>query len=428
MRSTGFEKAGIGLYAALLSTAFAGCQAAGPQIGPAMMQRAERSSANSYASVIEKVLLDFDGANGATPTTGLAYWNAALYGTTTTGGSANLGTVYRITPTGSERVLLNFKAGRLSVSPAGPLTPFEGSLYGAADANAHCDSRRAGTCAGVVFAIDKSGKERTVYAFKGGRDGAQPTGALTVLNGDLYGVTSYGGKYGLGTIFRLTTSGSERVLHSFVKPYGIQPTGGLVAVNGVLYGTTQGGGANAEGTVFSITTSGDETVLYSFAGSADGAYPAAGLTELGGMLYGTTAGGGNDECGNGDPCGTVFSIDTSGNETVLHRFDGDDGAYPQAALTAVNDTLYGTTPSGGAYACAVERPCGTVFAMDTSGNLSVVHDFTGSPDGAFPEASLTYVNGTLFGTTQGGGLKSSDYYFGYGTVFTITPSAARLRR
>jgi uncharacterized repeat protein (TIGR03803 family) len=405
-----------------LTLALLGCQSPGSGFGaPAEVQRA--SDPFSRSAGREKVLLNFDGTNGLNPTSGVTQLQArsdAFYGTTMTGGSDGVGTVYRVTATGSGRVVRNVKGG---FSPTGALTPLGDEFYGTAGANDRCRSRGAAKCAGEVYAIDKVGKRRLVYAFKGGRDGAQPRGTLTALNGTLYGVTSYGGKYGVGTIFSVTPDGREKVLHSFVKPYGVQPTGGLVALNGVLYGTTASGGANSDGTVFSVTTGGQQTVIYSFAGSPDGASPQAGLTEVDGTLYGTTAGGGSEGCNLGGACGIVFSIDTSGHETVLHSFAGADGDTPVAALIDVGGTLYGTTTiGGGVYACGDIVSCGTVFSIDTSGNERVIHTFTGAPDGAFPHAELVYSNGALVGTTQGGGSGESGgcvNYHGCGTVFAV---------
>ncbi len=401
-----------------------GCQSSGSGlVAPAERQRANDPLSRSDSTRQEKILFNFDGTNGLNPTSGVTQLRArsdAFYGTTATGGSDGVGVFYRVTAASSGRVVRNIKG---NFSPAGALTPLGNEFYGTAAANDRCRSRRVVKCAGEVYAIGKFGKRRLVYAFKGGRDGAQPRGALTVLNGTLYGVTSYGGKYGVGTVFSITPDGRERVLHSFVKPYGVQPTGGLVAVNGVLYGTTASGGANSDGTVFSVTTGGRETVIYSFAGSPDGASPQAGLTELDGMLYGTTAGGGAENCSLGGACGIVFSIDTSGHETVLHSFAGQDGDTPVAALVDVDGALYGTTTmGGGVYGCGDIVSCGTVFSIDTSGNESVVHSFTGAPDGAFPSAGLVYSNGALVGTTQGGGSGDSRdciNYRGCGTVFAI---------
>jgi uncharacterized repeat protein (TIGR03803 family) len=144
-----------------------------------------------------------------------------------------------------------------------------------------------------------------IYRFKGGPgDGEHPSAGLINVNGTLYGTTLEGGELGCGTIFALTTSGKETRLYSFTgEPAdGARPPASLLNFNGTLYGTTALGGANDAGTVFSVTTSGTETVLYSFTGGGDGTEPYAGLTQVDGTLYGTTVGGGAYFVG------TVFSL------------------------------------------------------------------------------------------------------------------------
>jgi uncharacterized repeat protein (TIGR03803 family) len=137
-------------------------------------------------------------------------------------------------------------------------------------------------------------------------------------------------------------------------------------------------------------------VLYSFKGK-DGADPGAGLLNVNGTLYGTTTGGGK-YCRGSDGCGTVFSITTSGKETVLHSFGGTgDSGYPKAGLLNVNGTLYGTTAGGGA------NGSGTVFSITTSGAETVLYSFKGGKDGKAPSAGLLNVKGTLYGSTEVGG-------------------------
>lgn len=185
----------------------------------------------------------------------------------------------------------------------------------------------------------------------------------------------------------------ESVLYSFANtPDGATPWAGLTNVNGTLYGTTYDGGANNAGTVFKITTSGTQTVLYSFTGGpTDGAAPEAGLTYVGGALYGTTVLGGASNVG------TIFKVTTSGTETVLHTFaGGSDGAYPECRLIHLGGALYGGTVNGGA------NNDGIVFKITTSGSETVLHSFAGYPtDGEYSLAGLTNVGGTLYGTTAG---------------------------
>jgi uncharacterized repeat protein (TIGR03803 family) len=385
-----------------------------------------------------QVLFSFGGENGSSPVSALSPLNArstTLYGTTKAGGAYNLGLVYEITAAGHQQLLYSFGHGESGFTPNAPLTALDGSLYGTTTyGSGRCTKHHAGC--GAVFAIDGSGNERLVYAFKGGPDGAQPDAALTVVNGVLYGTTMRGGKYGVGTAFSVTTSGKEAVIHSFIKPGGIHPAARLTNANGLLYGTTEYGGKYAYGVVFSMTTSGKEHVLHSFKGAPDGAYPAAGLTDVNGKLYGTTAGGGSStqHCThyNGyflGGCGTIFSIEPSGRETVVYRFRGApvDGATPYATLLNVNGTLYGTTSLGGVgYGCSVgagSGGCGTVFALYDLNEEKVVYTFLGAThsDGQYPYADLVEVRGTLYGTTDSGGALAC----GCGTVFAISPSRQR---
>ncbi|HYL11569.1 MAG TPA: choice-of-anchor tandem repeat GloVer-containing protein [Terriglobales bacterium] len=237
--------------------------------------------------------------------------------------------------------------------------------------------------------------------------------------GNLYGTNQLNGAFGYGTIFKLDTSGNETVLHSFTGDAGdgCAPIGALIMDNaGNLYGTTED--CNL-GTVFKLDTSGTYTVLHSFTGS-DGEFPSAALImDSAGNLYSTTLFGG------ASGCGTVFKLDSFGNETVLHSFAGSDGATPTAGLIMdAAGNLYGPTAAGGSGSCAPlphssEVGCGTVFKLDTSGNETILHSFTGGSDGANPDAGLIMDKaGNLYGTATGGG--SSNCFGGCGTVFKLT--------
>ncbi len=180
---------------------------------------------------------------------------------------------------------------------------------------------------------------------------------------------------------------------------GATPQAGLVHFKGAFFGTTQNGGANSDGTVFKVTSTGTETVLHSFAGGSDGATPLAGLVAVGATLYGTTSNGG---AYGPSATGTVFSITAEGKETVLHSFGSvGDGADPNAALIDVGGTLYGTTAEGGA------AGLGSVFSITPSGAESVLC----SPGGEIPSAGLVNVKGTLYGTTKDGGSQPAGTVF-----------------
>ena len=204
---------------------------------------------------------------------------------------------------------------------------------------------------------------------------------------------------------------TKKVIYSFAGGSdGADPLAGLVrdaASN--LYGTTYAGGDYGSGTVFKLDTTGKEAVLHSFSGGPDGGYPYAGLIlDAAGNLYGTADAGGVHNYG------AVFEMPAGGAEGVLYSFTGTggDGADPLAGL--IRDgvgNLYGTTASGGAFGL------GTVFKVSAGGAETVLHSFRGGSDGEYPYASVIRdAAGNLYGTTYGGGAS------GWGTVFEINPT------
>jgi uncharacterized repeat protein (TIGR03803 family) len=379
----------------------------------------------------EFVLHRFAGlADGSFPDTNLTNVKGTLYGTTITGGGGGsicsygtvvgCGTVFTITTGGSEKVLHVFGIKPDGRYPYAGLTKVRHALYGTTGYGGGYTQFGPGT----VFTVTIGGSEKVIHVFGSGTDGIYPRADLTDVNGTLYGTTENGGTgqckiinrtVSCGTVFKITTTGSESVLYSFgAGTDGRFPQAGLTNVNGALYGTTSEGGTHSRGTVFKITTSGAENVLYSFAGGTDGWLPQAALTNVNGTLYGTTTEGGAG-CGYSSGCGTVFKITTSGAESVLYSFKGGaDGWLPQADLTNVNGTLYGTTYAGGT------SNLGTVFKITTAGSESVLYSFKGGTDGATPIAALTNVKGALYGTTWGGGAGCSSGR-GCGTVFKVIP-------
>lgn len=268
-----------------------------------------------------------------------------------------------------------------------------------------------------VCSAAQAATEAVLYAFKGGGDGIEPQGRIVDVNGTIYGITSFGGTNDAGTIFSLPISGGESIIYSFQGGQdGLNPIGGLLYVRGLLYGTTAAGGAHDYGTVFSTTISGAKTVLYSFKGGTDGNDPSTGLIKVGNRLYGTTDDGGSDKCAFlKNDCGVVFSMSFKGNEKVIYSFlGGNDGLLPQTSLINVDGVLYGTTAGGGDAACDQGFGCGTVYSVGLSGNETILHAFTGSPDGKQPEGVLLDSKGVMWGSTQVGGKKY------WGTLFSIT--------
>ena len=352
------------------------------------------------------------GPDGAAPYGGLVRDRAGnFYGTTSTGGTFGNGTIYKITPSGQEKILHRFIKAE-GGSPMDSLTiDSAGNLYGTTEA--------AGFGAGTVFEFSRGGKLKLLYRFgeQGGGffDGGNPyAGVLLDSAGNLYGTTPYGGSASHGgTIYKLDSSGNETILHNFgQQPDGVYPFGGLVVdSDGNFYGTTNIGGefGGGYGTVYKLDASGNEAVLYSFNGN-DGHFPSSSLVrDTAGNLYGTTSQGGTYDGG------IVFKIDPTGTLTTLYNFGGvyPDGFNPVAGLTPDSTgNFYGTTFFGGLYAN------GAVYKLDPSGQLTVLHSFSGGSDGSNPNAGLIRdAQGNLYGTTATGG----DSICGCGVVFEITP-------
>jgi uncharacterized repeat protein (TIGR03803 family) len=274
---------------------------------------------------------------------------------------------------------------------------------------------------GTIFSLTQTPngwQESVLYRFQGVPDAAFPGGLTRDSAGNFFGTAEYP-LY--GTAFEFETGGKETVLYTFRgPPDGSVPSDLIVDAKGNLYGTTYEGGnrgcqdGEGCGTVFELDQSGSETVLYTFSGGADGRYPSGTLLRgRTGNLYGTTSsGGGSSNCSGG--CGTVFKLDNTSNETVLYSFTGTpDGSQPSGALVADSaGNIYGTTFAGGAYGA------GTVFKLDSTGKEMVLHRFLAGVDGNEPHAGLIRdATGTLYGTTCFGGGPGR----GSGIVFKVTP-------
>jgi len=354
-----------------------------------------------------------------------------LYGTTVQGGDLacssgfGCGTVFKLDKTGRETVLYSFTdVPDGSLPLAGLVRDKEGNLYGTtADGGSGNCYGSIGTLVGcgTVFELDKTGNESVLYSFRDTPDGSEPVAGLVMdKEGNLYGTAKAGGSSSFGIVFKIDATGKETVLHSFSGIDGGIPEAGLVMdKERTLYGTTVAGGSSIFGTVFKLDTIDKETVLHSFINVPDGGSPKAGLVmDKEGNLYGTTFEGG------ASGYGAVFKVDRSRKETVLHSFSGLDGAIPFAGLVMDRKgNFYGTTGYGG----ASFRPpnsigAGTVFKVDTTGTESVLHSFSGM-DGAGPQAGLVMdKEGNLYGTTAFGGT------YDYGTVFKLTLNCEQMHQ
>jgi uncharacterized repeat protein (TIGR03803 family) len=391
-----------------------GC-ARGSSLAPALSLPDKTSGLSS--SIGYRTLYSFASSpDGAHPTTALVRLNGTLYGTTVAGGlndypsCQNCGTVYSVTPTGTETVLYRFPGSPDGGSPESGLVAAHGSLYGttAYGGTDQCSKRGCGT----VYVVSPEGAEKTLYSFAGrspGRnDGANPRGGLIASgNNGFYGTTSNGGS-GFGTVFSVLTSGDEKAIYRFAgsPDDGDSPVGDLAELDRTLYGVTEKGGPHNMGTIFAVTVKGSEKVLRSFDGT-DGADPVGGLVAFNDMLYGVTTTGGPHNHG------VVFSITPTGDYHIVHAFWGSehgDGAAPSSPPILVSGTvLYGTTHNGGG------TGHGALYKIDQHGKETVLHSFGPLPDGRLPVAKLLFYDGTLYGTTAHGGESNA------GTVFSLAP-------
>lgn len=334
-----------------------------------------------------------------------------FYGTTSSGGSSNCGTVFKFVPsTGSESVLHSFTCQSDGGYPYAGLVLMGNMLYGTTAAGG------SGTCfgatgCGVVFALNINLKIITGYHdFLGFSDGAVPyAGLVPDKSGNLYGTTNLGGANDKGTVYKVVAKTMQvTVLHSFSGSDGEYPYSGLTMnpTRTILYGNTFQGGSGGYGVVFSLPTKGGaSSTLYNFTGSTDGGNPLGTMAlDTAGNLYGTTVNAGLGY-------GVVFEVaPRSRKESVLYAFlGGSDGANPYGGIARDSSgNLYGTTYAGGA------NSDGTVFKV-AANTETVLHSFDYS-DGQYPLCDvLLDSKGDLFGTTEMGGS------IGYGVIWEITP-------
>jgi uncharacterized repeat protein (TIGR03803 family) len=323
----------------------------------------------------------FSGADDGSGPVGslVAGTTGELYGTAYTGGAGcdgGCGTVFKLAPDGRSFETLHAFAGGpddgdfpktgLTTGSAGILygTTLSGGAYGY----------------GTVFRLAPDGTYKVLHSFAGDpSDGAIPTSEpILDSTGTLYGTTGQGGAHGYGSVFRLTVDGAATLLHSFDSE-AFYPLALVKDQAGNFYGMTTGGGGSqckvspGCGTVFKLTPDGTYTLLHAFDGPpTDGARPTAGLVlDNGGNLYGTTAAGGDGRCTETVSkvgtvvvgCGTAFKIAPDGKGfKVLHSFKGEaNGAEPSPLVAGNSGKLYGTTLEGGAFGL------GTIFELSGTG-------------------------------------------------------------
>jgi uncharacterized repeat protein (TIGR03803 family) len=343
--------------------------------------------------------------------------DGTLYSTDAYNGTNKFGTVFKMTTAGQPTPIYNFcpQTGCLDGGyPVGGVAlGFDGNLYGTTQGGGK-------HAAGTVFKVTPTGTLTTLWNFANGTDDSVPIfPLLQAQDGNLYGVSlyQYVGQY--GAFFKVSSTGVFSALHDLTFADGANPNLPTWSTDGNLYGTALLGGSPACagyqygcGVVYKLTPSGKETVLWNFKGfySKDGALPEGVLVQgYDGNYYGATREGGNSaNCGGG--CGAVFKITPAGVLTILHNFTGlPDGAYPDTGLTLGTDgNFYGVTSVGGKF------NYGALFKITPAGTETILYNFCsvrGCTDGIYPETPLVqHTSGKFYGNTTGNSLGGGVFY------------------
>jgi uncharacterized repeat protein (TIGR03803 family) len=436
----------------LVGDSLYGMTSSGGSYGEGLMFRIHRNCTGYYK------ILDFDGTSkGANPHGSLTLIGDSLYGMTLSGGNTGVGALFRIHKRGTGfKKLLDFGGNNKGSSPYGSLSAIGDTLYG-------MTSQGGSNNLGVIFKINKNGNGyQNLIDFDGSNKGSSPFGSLFFSGNLLYGMTSSGGTFNNGVVFRINSSGTGftklidcfnapegnspldlisdgsflfgvtlyggmnglgviyktnmdgagyQKLFDFNESNGSNPGSALTLIGDSLYGTTTAGGVNNYGVVYRIARDGGGfQKLLEFNGT-NGKKPYCSLTSVDGLLYGTTQNGGvNDD-------GIIFKINKNGTQfSKLIDFDANNGYNPNS-LILIGDSLYGMTLFGGA------DHSGVIFRMNkNSSGFKKIHDFSSSTEGGMPFGSLTLVGDSLYGMTYFGGTYSS------GTIFKTNKSGSKFQK
>jgi uncharacterized repeat protein (TIGR03803 family) len=349
-------------------------------------------------------LTDFDGpVKGSYPAGSLTLSGSVLYGMTNNGGIHSYGVIFKVNTDGSGFTkLIEFDGIEKGSSPWASLTLSGNVLFGTTYSG-------GANSKGAIFKVNTDGSGfAKLVDFNGAEKGSYPLGSLTLSGNQLYGMTELGGANNDGVIFKVNTDGT-----AFVKltdfngtDNGRNPYGDLILSGTTLYGMTSGGGAYGRGAIFRMDTNGTGFVrLADFDGDGSGSYPPGSLIMAGNTLYGTTGEGGPNHSE-----GVLFKLDI--NTKVLEKlvyFDDSiqTGVNPSSSLTLLGNTIYGMTTHGGA------NHKGVIFKVNTDGTgFSKLLDFDGA-NGANPLEGFTLSGNVLYGMTDNGGTKDKGVVFQY---------------
>ena len=305
-----------------------------------------------------KVLYSFKNMDdGVFPNSGLTLGtDGSLYGTTPAGGSPGYGTIFKITTSGVFTTLHGFNGNTEGVSAsAPPIQGPDGNFYGTT-------SNGGGAVFGTVYKMTPAGNLTVIHTFDGTL--RYPYALTLGTDGNFYGTAGGGSGNPYGAIFKVTPQGKVTLLHSFVSTDGQSPLGTIIqASDGNFYGTTNAGGSGTAGVAYKMTPSGIFTDLFNFANNGLGMNPRAGLVQAtDGKFYGGTT------VNPGASSGTLFQMTSTGTYTDLVLFTNNIGLFPggnpQVSLFQhTNGAFYGDTAAGGTgnIGCVT---CGVLYKLD----------------------------------------------------------------
>jgi len=361
--------------------------------------------AHAAASIVHDFNTTADGEQPYTKMVQAA--DGTFYGTTTAGGFYKNGTIFKVTPAGQFQTVYEF--GSKAADGSFPY----GALVIGPDNNIYGTTQDGGSYGnGTVFKLTQAGTESVLYSFKGGAvDGAHPHAGLTYVasDGNFYGTTYSGGGHSVGTAYRLTLAGAEKVIKTFSSALA-NPASELCfnPGDGLLYGAVDSVNGNSNGGIYKVSTVGALTLVKPLT-NATGYFPQNNGLVLAadGNLYGTLTSGG----ANG--LGTIYRV-VSGVFSTVHSFNVTEASHPNATLVAAADgMLYGTSLFG-------TPGYGNIFKVTPGASPSVtsIYSFTSSIDGANPGPLMQAANGLLYGASQHG------TRLAYGSVFNVTTTGS----
>jgi uncharacterized repeat protein (TIGR03803 family) len=341
-------------------------------------------------------LYDFNCDSGCTPYGTLTQGaNGNLYGSSSSGGANNLGTIFMVTLAGAYTDLFDFTATTGAGGGGLTLESLDSNFYG--------------TTTGTLFQFNPSTNAFAVMYTFSSTDGTPAGPPVEGKDSNLYGVAGE-------TPYRFTVSTATLELLS--NPVPGYPSGPLFAASdGYMYGASYNGGHPEAGDLFRLSTTGAIKRIYTYQDNGDGAFPNAPITQgiKDGNLYGTThAGGFYTDAGEG----TIFEVSLpSDNFGDPYSFGGSvgTGTNPTAGLLSASDgNFYGTTNAGGS------SNLGAIFEWQTGGSYFELFDFSGNSGlvpGASPNTAIMEdTNGMFYGLTSSGGAN------GAGVFYTMAPA------